>query len=217
MSVLTRAALVDDRAIASNPGGVSVRYLRYAQHFPFWPICFAGGFAAATAWGAVRPGLWWLPVLLLVINVLFCMRVKLRFKFGCVNPSRVISVAPFTLAVFTDLSTGAGEYPVIKVLRHPWPRGTHCKLGDNCATVAMYTGSTDAEHWEDFAPIMVECATEDRLEIQRVNASIPEEEWAGLELCLKTIPLPLKPGLYPFGRKVVLRFAPNWAVVAWNR
>src|SRR5690349_15988175 len=115
MSVLTRTALVDDRATASNPGRVSVRYLWYSKHFPLWPFCFAAGLVGAIAWAAVRPSTWWGAAVLLVPNVLFWVRVKLRFKFGCVNPSRVVAVAPFTLAVYTDLSTGAGEYPVIKV------------------------------------------------------------------------------------------------------
>jgi hypothetical protein len=209
MIALSRAALVDDRTTASNPGGVSVRCIRYAQHFPVWPFGFAACLAASCVWAGVRPSFWWVPLLLLVLNVLFWVRVKLRFKFGCINPSRVVAVSPFTLAAFTDLSTGEGEYPVIKIIRHPLPRGMQYKLGDHCATVAMYTGSADAEHWEDFSPIMVDCATDDRSEIHRVTASIPTEEWTDLDEGLKTVPLPLKTGLYPFRRAAVCRPLPE--------
>jgi hypothetical protein len=209
MTVLTRAALVDDRTTASNPGGVSVQCFRYVQHFPVWPLGFAVCLTASAAWAALWPSFWWVALLSLVLNVLFWVRVKLRFKFGCVNPSRVVAVSPFTLAVFTDLSTGEGDYPVIKIIRHPLPRGRQYKLGDNCATVAMYTGSADAEHWEDFSPIMVDCATDNRSEIQLVTASIPSEEWADLDEGLKTVSLPLKTGLYPFRRSSVLRTLPK--------
>ena len=140
---------------------------------------------------------------MLVLNVLFWVRVKLRFKFGCVNPSRVVALSPFTLAVFTDLSPGPVEYLVIKIVRHPVPRGTQYKLGDNCATVAMYSGSADGQHWEDFSPIMVDCATRHLDEIKRVAASIPTEEWSDLEEGLKAVPPPLKSGIYPFKRGAI--------------
>jgi len=123
--------------------------------------------------------------------------LKLRFRFGCVNPSQVISTAPFRLAVFTDLTTGDGEYPVIKILSHPIPRGRHYGVGDKCATVAMYSGSTEAEHWEDFDPIMVDCATTNFSAIENVLKSIPPEEWFQLEHGLKRLPTPLKQGIYP--------------------
>jgi len=121
MSLLPRLALVDDRSTASNPGRVSVQWLRYAIHFPFWPACLGGGFVASAGWTVARPSFWPVPVVALALNLFYWLRVSLRFRFGCVNPGRVVSTAPFTLAVFTDLTTGGGEYPVIKILRHPVP------------------------------------------------------------------------------------------------
>src|SRR5881296_2699167 len=123
MSLLPRLALVDDRSTASNPGRVSVQSLRFAAHFPFWPACFLLAFVASAAWTAARPSFWPLAALTLALNLLYWLRMRLRFRFGCVNPSKVVSLSPFTLAVFTDLTTGADEYPVIKIVRHPVPRG----------------------------------------------------------------------------------------------
>jgi hypothetical protein len=197
MSVLPKLALVDDRSSASNPGRVSVRTLRFAMHFPFWPGCLAVGLLVSASWTAVRPSFWPIPALALVVNFLYWLRVRLRFRFGCVNPSQVISTAPFMLAVFTDLTTGDGEYPVIKVLSHPVPCGRRYAVGDKCATVAMYSGSGELDHWEDFDPIMVDCATVDYLAIENVLKSILTEEWAHLEEGLKRVPQPFKSGIYP--------------------
>jgi len=152
---------------------------------------------ASTGWAAFRPSFWPLPALALTLNLLFWLRVKLRFRFGCVNPSRIVSTAPFMLAVFTDLTTGENEYPVIKILPHPIPRGTHYSVGDKCATVAMYNGSAEAEHWENFDPIMIDCATKIPSAIENVLRSMPSEEWSNLQEGLKNLPLPLKTGIYP--------------------
>jgi hypothetical protein len=199
---------VDDRSTASNPGRVSVQILRFAAHFPFWPVSFAAGFLASSAWTMLRPSFWPIPALALVMNLLYWVRVKLRFRFGCVNPSQVISTAPFRLAVFTDLATGDGEYPVIKILSHPVPRGRQYGVGEKGATVAMYSGSAEAEHWEDFDPIMVDCATANVSALESVLRSIPAEEWLQLEEGLNRLPKPLKQGIYPL-KSLLSRSATN--------
>ena len=197
MSVGSRMALVDDRSSASNPGEFPVQPLRYASHFPLWPCTLAIGLCLMGVWTVLRPAFWPWAVVFLILNVLFWTRVKLRFRHGCVNPATILSTAPLTLAVFTDLSTGSGTYPVIKILPHPAPKGTQLKVGDKCATVAMYTGAPNPWHWESFSPILVECATNSRLTTERALQSIPAEEWSSLEEGLKNIPRPFKLGQYP--------------------
>ena len=188
---------MDDRTIASNPGRLSVQYLRYAAHFPFWPGCFAAGLVVTIATAVIRPGLWWIAALTVGLNALCWLRVRLHFRLGCVNPAKVVAADPFTLAVLTDLTTCEDRYPVIKVLRHPTPRGSSYKVGDRCVTVATYIGSARARHWEDFFPIMADCASADRLEIEKVRQTISQEDWSDLESGLKKVPLPLKQGIYP--------------------
>jgi len=61
----------------------------------------------------------------------------------------------------------------------------------------MYTGAAEAEHWEDFDPVMVDCATSSQSAIANVIESITADEWSHLEEGLKNVPLPLKPGVYP--------------------
>src|SRR4051794_4766671 len=119
MSVLNRLALVDDRSVASKPGGISVNPFRYAAHFPFWPLVFGGALVGSIALTTAQPKLWFVTLLVLGINFLFWLRVRLHFRFGCINPAKIVSLSPFTLAVMTDLTTGAGSYPVLKILRHP--------------------------------------------------------------------------------------------------
>jgi hypothetical protein len=114
-----------------------------------------------------------------------------------VNPAKVVATQPFTLAVLTDLTTGEAQYPVIRIVRHPEPRGSFYKPGDLCVTVATYTGSGQAQHWENFFPIMADCATINHHEVDEVRQSISCEDWSELEEGLKRLPLPFKEGLYP--------------------
>ena len=65
------------------------------------------------------------------------------------------------------------------------------------------------KHWEDFALLWWIVPRRIRSEIQRVTASILAEEWTSFELGLKTIPLPLKTGLYPIAHTAVLRTSPK--------
>jgi len=198
MSLGSRIALVDDRSTASNPGGLPVQPFRFARHFPYWPVKFAALLLITGFWAVSKPALWPVPLVFLILNILFWTRVRLRFRYGCVNPSVVVSDAPFTLAVYTDLTTGAGEYPVIKIHPHPRPSGVRLKVGDKCATVAMYTGDGNADHWENFDPILAHCATGNKAALQHCLESIPPNEWLRLEAGMKHLPQPLKSGLYPF-------------------
>ncbi len=190
---------MDDRTRASNPGRLSVQYVRYVTHFPFWPGCFTAGLVVTIAAAAIRPGLWWIAALTLSLNALCWLRVRLHFRLGCVNPAKVVTANPFTLAVLTDLTTCEDRYPVIKVLRHPTPHGSSYKVGDRCVTVATYTGSAQARHWEDFFPIMADCASADPLEIEKVRRTISPQDWSKLESGLMKVPLPLKQGIYQVG------------------
>jgi hypothetical protein len=197
MSLIARAALMDDRSVASKPGRLRVDHQRYAAHFPFWPVVFGSALLVSLLWTATRPKLWPVALLALGLNFFYWLRVRLHFRFGCVNPAKVVSLAPFTLAVMTDLTTGEHPYPAIKLLRHPLPRGVQYEVGARCATIATYTGKRDAEHWEDFMPVMVDCATSSRTASAEMVRAIPTEEWAEFDRALTGLPQPLKLGIYP--------------------
>jgi len=213
MNAMAHAGLVDDRSWASKPGNLSVELLWYVKHFPLWPTIFTVGLVAASAGAILSPLSWAGAGLCLALNILFLLRAKVRFRYGLVNPAIVVGESPLTLAVYTNLSTGDGDYPVIKILRHPRPHGNiPVALGSKFATVAVYSGSTKAEHWENFDPVLVECATRDRLLIERTFYSIPDEKWGQFKQGLKDLHQPLKPGIYPVKRVQPAQKPPELAV-----
>lgn len=131
------------------------------------------------------------------------IRAREHFLYGCVNPGVVVATNPPLVAVFTDLTTGKEPHHVIKILSHPlgWMKNGVPSVGTKLATVALYEGSSQKARWDDFHPIVVNCVTGDRADIERVFQSIPKCEWEQLEVGLNYIQT-IKPGLYdiPFVR-----------------
>ena len=123
--------------------------------------------------------------------------IREHFIYGCTTPGVVISTKPVLVAVITDLRTRETEYPVIKVLPQPlqWIKNGVPPVGTKLATIALYSGNPQKEHWDDFHPIVVNCVTGSQTDINRVFRSIPEQDWLELEIGLEQIPR--KPGLYP--------------------
>jgi hypothetical protein len=135
----------------------------------------------------------------LINKIIFIIhRTKEHFLHGCVNPGIVISHEPALVAVFTDLTTGNWAYPAIKILPQPLERlkdGIPA-VGTKLATIALYEGIKEHEHWDDFHPVVINCVTRNSQDIKRVFLSIPEWEWQALEQGLKQIYKSKKPGLY---------------------
>lgn len=137
-----------------------------------------------------------LPLLNKIIFLI--RRTKEHFIYGCVNPGIVVSYEPALVAVFTDLTTGKWPYPAIKILPQPLnclKDGTP-KVGTRLATIALYEGIKEHEHWDDFYPVVINCVTRNFQDIKRVFLSIPEWEWQALEHGLRQINNSKKPGLY---------------------
>jgi hypothetical protein len=191
--------LIDSRSSASLPGGLKLNPIRYCQYFPFWPAAFC----VAAIGGGILAFWHWVGLLILVPALLaqfvFWRHQAARFASGCANPAQVVSDKPFLLAVYTDLTTGDKPYPVIKIVPHPKKSST--PLEERCATVSLYRGSGDAEHWEDFEPKLAECATSDEEQVRTLLSRIPEEEWSALAEGLVQVPRPWKNGIYPIKRR----------------
>ncbi len=185
---------------ASNPGDLRVNYVRYFLAFPDRPLVLAAVLlgALALAWW-VHWGFWILAGLAALVNLFFWYGVRMHFRYGCVNPARVVATDPYLVAVVTDLNTGGGgNWDVVKILRQPLGRmtGGPPALGDRLATVALYRGNVDASHWDDFFPKVVNCVTTDEAEIERVFRSLGPQEWKELDEGLRQVPRPYEPGLY---------------------
>jgi hypothetical protein len=187
--------------VASNPGALQVDYVKYFRSYPLWPtvlavsipICAVIGLLASDAKG------WGFLIAAVALNAFYWFRVTTSFRHGCVNPAVVVSTSPYLVAVSTDMdSSGQQPWWVVKILRQPLETmtGGPPPLGTRLATVALYEGDVKDGHWNNFHPKVVNCATTNERSIQRIFASIPQEEWQALEAGLKQVPSPDKPGLY---------------------
>lgn len=195
---------LNDQTRASNPGRLKIELWRWlhtlsARQFAYVvmflcliPLGFLmemwddWTFKAAFLFPAVTvPGFYW--------------RAREHFLHGDVNPAVVVSLRPPLLAVSADLSAGRGAFPVIKVLPHRFKTmtGAPFQVGDRLATVALYEGTGANGVWENFHPVATNAVTSNGVDISRVFASIPDDEWQQLKYGLKQIQSPPKPGLYP--------------------
>jgi hypothetical protein len=65
--------------------------------------------------------------------------------------------------------------------------------------VALYCGTGQQGHWDDFDPIVINCVTSKEADIDRVLESIPNSEWRTLWLGLQQLRhlhIKIQPGLY---------------------
>ena len=130
--------------------------------------------------------------------------IKEQFQYGCLNPAVVVSVNPYQIAVYSDLSTSPNDaWPAVKVLVQPLGkvRGRRMQVGDKLATVSFYSGSSYSQsHWDDFHPIAVSCVTDDETAVRdalwRLNQCSDEDVWFDLENSLTAVPTPYTPGIY---------------------
>jgi hypothetical protein len=141
-----------------------------------------------------------LPFLAVYLGVLwiYFARVELHFGDGCLCPAVVLSVQPYRIAVYTDLTMGGPSRHAIKVLRAPLGRmtGGPPAVGQKLATIAMYWRRTTRGYYGNFDPRVVNCATRDEAKIQHALARIPDADWQALYAGLKQLGNQPRPGLY---------------------
>lgn len=190
---------VDAGSRASHPGRVVVSMFRWTVCFPTWPLTLGAALLVATAltvqkhWGYV-----FLAVVFAAMNFLYWKRLREHFLFGCANPAVVIATHPCLVAVYTDLTKGQGEFPVIKVVRFPRRAlGTSVRIGDRVPTVSLYGNNAPTEpHWYDFFPLPVTSATSKQEVVARVVQDLGDAEWASLDQHLAHVTTLTTPGLY---------------------
>jgi hypothetical protein len=178
---------------ATNPGRVSVNYFQWWRFFPRWPtihtIMAIVWLVPAVAFSNFMLGIF--GALAALFGILYFIRVKDHFQYGDANPGRVVSLNPTCIAVATNLRKGPGSYPVLKIVQIPLKKslGKPLAIGDSVPTVALY-GSSDPEspRWSDFYPHPVECATGSREQIESVEATFTEKDYAKLESALAQVP-----------------------------
>jgi hypothetical protein len=185
---------------ASHPGRVMAQHLRVATSYPLWPTVL-GIFwllSLAAALDRFTPeGLTLLGVAT-YMNYAWWGSIRPWFRSGDVCAGVVVSEDPLLVATYTDLSTGDGEYPVVKIQREPAKRFANSsgKYGKRVVSVSRYEGIAATTSWLNFYPRAVQCATDDPAEIQRLLGEIEPERWELLQQCVKKLPRPFQPGLY---------------------
>jgi hypothetical protein len=189
---------VDNNTAASTPGRLALNRLQWFRCYPKWPLIWGVpllGFlylAVYHGWG------WWfLAVPCLGMNFLYWTRVREHFGSGDVCPAMVISEEPLLIAVGTYMTTGNGNYPVIKVMSVPsasLPRRDRV-AGTRLATVALYSGRGDEPHWRDFDPRPAGAATTNPGMIEEAFDRISEGLWMDFDFWYRQVP-ELDPGLH---------------------
>lgn len=119
-----------------------------------------------------------------------------QFRIGCVNPGVVVSLNPYYVAVFTDLSHQPSVPPcrVIKIVEQPLAlmTGGPPQLRQRLSTIALYWSGPrfNEGRWETFDPIVANCVSTHNGDILRVFNQISEEDWRELEFNLEKVPKP---------------------------
>lgn len=193
---------VSEGTYATNPGRLSVNYLRWLRHKPKWPLIWITLLLLSVAVVTWSPGFLTGLFFMLVAacNFFYWRRVGDHFRYGNTNPGIVVGLEPTLIAVLTDLSMGEGEYPVIKIVEVNIKRsaGEPLKLGAYLPTVALYDhpASDDSAHWSDFFPLPADYATGDIAKVLFLLATFERSDFDELKAGLKHIAQPYQPGLF---------------------
>jgi hypothetical protein len=169
--------------------------------YPKWPALFALlAIASLPLALTLNPYFWIAFGVGALLLFLHWLRAKMQFLHGDANPAAIVSSNPLLLAVLGDLSMNEGTYPVVKIQRLSrralFP--LEPVIGTKIPTIALYAPNKEGEdHWQDFMPKPVTCATNEPAEVERVLKSFSIDEWRLLSQYLKRVPQPFEPGLYP--------------------
>ncbi len=189
---------MDDSTRASNPGRIRIQLIKYWTSYPFWPTIWLVGtllslalipLTKAAIAGVVACG---------CLMVLYWTRVREHFIHGCALPAIVLNPAEGLIAVSTDLSTGEGEYPAVKIMQQPLHRmtGGPPRMGQRIVAVAVYEQDPNqSDYWANFHPRLVACATTNAKAIEESRQTISEDDWQELQQMLTRVKS-RQPGLY---------------------
>ncbi len=196
-----RTLTLDDTANAGRPANLRVNLWRWARRYPKWPVIVVGSlvltvilmFTVSWMYFAALP-------MALIPNLIYWGRVREHFLHGDANPGLVVSSTPLWIAVRTDMTKGAGSYPMLCVREEPpckvW--GDPAPVGTRLATVALYgVGSEELdEQWQELDPRPVEPVAADPERAKQLLESFPSSEWEALAQAVSQVH-PLRPGLFP--------------------
>ncbi|MCA9176480.1 MAG: DUF3239 domain-containing protein [Planctomycetales bacterium] len=189
---------IGEYATASNPGKIKPDLYRWFTFYPTWPIVWIVAlvlsviFAFAWHWS-----LWIVAALMAAMNWHYWHRVVVHFQYGNALPGVVISLEPMLIAFSTDMTTGVGSFPAVRVIKKRFDElgGQTPKVGTRLIGVALYArSSSSVQHWEDVDPVPIECVTDDPKVHARLMSTMTEQDFQELFTWLRGVPR--KAGLY---------------------
>jgi hypothetical protein len=129
------------------------------------------------------------------VNKIYWNLKEDHFFLGDSNPGIVVQTDPLLVAVATDLSKGFLKYPVVKVIKCP---AKGFQQGEIVSTVAVYDDSQtkNLPYWSDFNPVVVNCVTDDEVEIAQTLGRYTPEAIEKLHNAVASLAIPPKVGLY---------------------
>lgn len=186
---------LSNNTIASNPGGVNFLPWIYLRYYPISGLSLAALLISSLFLLTYSLHFLVFPVLIFSANSFYWSQKKEQFKFGDSNPGRVIHTNPTLIAVATNLTKYGKNFPVIKVIKSPI---NNLAIGDIIGTIAVYSAGKDESlpHWVDFDPIPIECATNNKEEIDAALRSYNIGQLEALDFGVSTLEKPYKKGLY---------------------
>lgn len=189
-----RTYTTNDSTFASNPGNANLNPFVYIRFFPKWGSILGFSLILSLLLLQYSPLFLFLVLLSIFINCVYWKNRQEHFKFGDSNPGVVVKINPTLVAVATDFTKGSGKYPVVKIIKTSL---RNLKKGDAVGTVALYRGTIDdIPHWSDFYPIIIDCATDNLIEIRNAKASYTPKQFLDLEKGISQLQEPYREGLY---------------------
>jgi hypothetical protein len=168
-----------------------VNPLKYWASYPMWPTIWFGSTVFFGLTGLLFPGMLIGATVCGVLTFLYWTRVREHFRHGCALPAIVISVDKQLVAVLTDLTTGDGNYPAVKILHQPLSKmtGGPARKNQRLVAVALYEPSpTQNKHWATFHPKVVNCVTNNEVAIHQTLETIDDSDFDELISYLEQIP-----------------------------
>lgn len=202
-SEIDKTLIGREGTVAGNPAMLTFNLAQYAKCFPM-VMYLPAIFAIAGPLGALMLTKSLFVGAMIGVGTAYFVKesvpaiTKRKLHAGDLCAAIVIDTNPYTVAVLTDLcSDGSGPKLAIKILRQPLAKmaGGAPQMGAKVVTAALYFGTVSKGTWDNFSPIVVNCACAELKQIERALASIEPADWVLLKRMLATLKS-REPGLY---------------------
>lgn len=182
--------------MASFQGNMSVNFFRWAKvngdavlvRTMLW-ILFTAMAIRISPW-------WWIgAAIMVIVNVVYWLGVWNTFKGGLVSPGKVVSVNPDIIAVATDMSKMAGQYPVLTIKKIKLAKEDKI-IGKIIPTISVfYNYYKDLPFWAAYSVVPVSYGITDTNQLQYLMDRFEQDEFDKLNHAIDQVGH-IQPGVY---------------------